>query len=172
MNQRLETSDEDADTARQRRHRLRKPADPRIEHPRDATWLKHGVGRPTLCFAVNRAHAQHIADRFEEHGVRAGYVDCDTPANERADNRRKFHSGEYQVVCNVGVLTIGVDWDVRCTILARPTKSEILYTQIVGRGLRTAQGFSRCSVACVLLQQRCNTVAEQIRALTRGLRQL
>ena len=28
------------------------------------TWLKHGVGRPTLCFAVNRAHAQHIAERF------------------------------------------------------------------------------------------------------------
>jgi superfamily II DNA or RNA helicase len=110
------------------------------------TWLKHGVGRPTLCFAVNRPHAQHIADRFAEHGVRAGYVDCDTPANERADIRRKFHRGEYQVVCNVGVLTIGVDWDVRCIILARPTKSEILYTQIIGRGLRTAEGKDHCLI--------------------------
>ena len=43
------------------------------------TWLKHGAGRPTLCFAVNRLHAQHIAERFEEQGVRAGYVDCFTP---------------------------------------------------------------------------------------------
>jgi superfamily II DNA or RNA helicase len=110
------------------------------------TWLKHGVGRPTLCFAVNRAHAQHIADRFEENGVRAGYVDCFTPANERADIRNKFASGEYQVVCNVGVLTLGVDWDVRCIILARPTKSEMLYVQIIGRGLRTAEGKDHCLI--------------------------
>jgi superfamily II DNA or RNA helicase len=33
-----------------------------------------------------------------------------------------------------------VDYDVRCLILARPTKSEILFTQIVGRALRTAPG--------------------------------
>jgi DNA repair protein RadD len=50
------------------------------------------------------------------------------------------------VVCNVGVLTTGVDWDVRCIILARPTKSEILYTQIIGRGLRTAEGKQDCLV--------------------------
>jgi DNA repair protein RadD len=110
------------------------------------TWLKRGVGRPTLCFAVNRAHAQHVAERFEEHGVRAGYVDCYTPPNERAEVRRKFATGEYQIVCNVGVLTIGVDWDVRCIILARPTKSEILYTQIIGRGLRTADGKDHCLI--------------------------
>jgi superfamily II DNA or RNA helicase len=110
------------------------------------TWLKHGVGRPTLCFAVNRAHADHIRQRFEEAGVRAGYVDCYTEAPERAEIRRKFASGEYQVVCNVGVLTIGVDWDVRCIILARPTKSEILYTQIIGRGLRTAEGKDHCLI--------------------------
>ena len=110
------------------------------------TWLKHGVGRPTLCFAVNRAHAQHIADRFAEHGVRAGYVDCFTPANERTDIRNKFASGEYQIVCNVGVLTLGVDWDVRCIILARPTKSEMLYVQIIGRGLRTVEGKDHCLI--------------------------
>ncbi len=104
------------------------------------TWLKHGVGRPTLCFAVNRLHAAHIAERFGEHGVRAGYVDCFTPAAERADIRRKFQSGEFQVICNVGVLTVGVDWDVRCIILARPTKSEMLFVQMIGRALRTAEG--------------------------------
>ena len=58
----------------------------------------------------------------------------------------KFASGEYQVVCNVGVLTIGVDWDVRCIILARPTKTEMLYMQIIGRGLRTAEGKDHCLI--------------------------
>jgi DNA repair protein RadD len=111
-----------------------------------STWLKYGVGRPTLCFAVNRLHAQHITDQFAEQGVRAGYVDCYTPAPERAEIRSKFASGEFQVVCNVGVLTTGVDWDVRCIILARPTKSEILFVQMIGRGLRPANGKDHCLI--------------------------
>jgi DNA repair protein RadD len=110
------------------------------------TWLKHGVGRPTLCFAVNRAHAEHIQQMFLEAGVPAGYIDCETKAEERKQIRSKFASGEYQVVCNVGVLTTGVDWDVRCIILARPTKSEILFVQIIGRGLRIAEGKDYCLI--------------------------
>jgi hypothetical protein len=50
------------------------------------------------------------------------------------------------VICNVGVLTTGFDADVRCIILARPTKSEILYTQMIGRGLRTADGKDHCLI--------------------------
>jgi DNA repair protein RadD len=38
------------------------------------------------------------------------------------------------------VLTTGIDLDVRCIVLARPTKSRILFTQTIGRGLRTAEG--------------------------------
>jgi len=111
-----------------------------------STWLKHGAGRPTLCFAVNRLHAQHIRDRFEEAGVRAGYLDCYSTPIERIDVRNKFASGELAVVCNVGVLTMGVDWDVRCVILARPTKSEMLFVQIIGRGLRLAPGKDHCLI--------------------------
>ena len=32
-------------------------------------WLKRGEDRPTLCFCVNRQHAQHISERFVEVGV-------------------------------------------------------------------------------------------------------
>ena len=59
---------------------------------------------------------------------------------------RRLREGQIKVVCNVYCLTTGVDWDVRCIILARPTKSEILYTQIIGRGLRTAEGKTDCLV--------------------------
>ena len=111
-----------------------------------ATWRKHGVGRPTLCFAVNRLHAQHIRDKFEEAGIRCGYVDCFSTPSERMEVRTKFASGEYQIVCNVGVLTMGVDWDVRCIILARPTKSEMLFVQIIGRGLRPAEDKDHCLI--------------------------
>ena len=57
-----------------------------------------------------------------------------------------FHDGGIRVVCNVGVLTTGVDWDVRALILARPTKSEMLFVQIIGRGLRTAEGKDYCLI--------------------------
>jgi superfamily II DNA or RNA helicase len=110
------------------------------------TWLRRGEGRPTLCFGVDRAHAKALQQRFEAAGIPAGYQDAYTPKDERAEIRRKFHHGDYAVVCNVGTLTTGVDWDVRCIILARPTRSEILYVQIIGRGLRTANGKKDCLI--------------------------
>lgn len=110
------------------------------------TWLQRGEGRPTLCFAVNRAHARHLEERFRAAGVSAAYVDAYTPRIERDAIRDQFHDGRIQVVCNVGVLTTGVDWDVRCIILARATKSEMLFVQMIGRGLRTAEGKQDCLV--------------------------
>lgn len=110
------------------------------------TWLELGERRPTLCFAVDRAHAASLQRDFLAAGVNCGYQDANTKPDERAQIRRDFHRGYLEVVCNVGTLTTGVDWDVRCIILARPTKSEILYTQIIGRGLRTAPGKSECLI--------------------------
>lgn len=110
------------------------------------TWLRRGEGRPTLCFAVNRAHARHLRDRFEAAGIRTGYIDAYSTRDEREGVRKQLESGAIRVVCNVGCLTVGIDWDVRCIVLARPTKSEILFTQIIGRGLRTAPGKQDCIV--------------------------
>jgi superfamily II DNA or RNA helicase len=110
------------------------------------TWLRRGEGRPTLCFAVDRAHANSLQKRFEAAGVPAGYVDAYTEDADRRQIARDFASGAIKVVCNVGVLTTGVDWDVRCIILARPTKSEMLFVQIVGRGLRIAPGKDDCLI--------------------------
>ena len=104
------------------------------------TWLTLAEDRPTLCFGVDRAHAKHLQQQFLEAGVTCGYQDAFSTDSERREIKRQFHSGELKVVCNVGTLTTGVDWDVRCLILARPTKSKILFTQIVGRALRTAPG--------------------------------
>lgn len=111
-----------------------------------STWLEKGERRPTLCFAVNRAHAKNLQTQFEDAGVRTAYLDAYTNLEERDAIARDFATGDVEVVCNVGVLTTGVDWDVRCIILARPTKSEILFTQIIGRGLRTAQGKDHCLI--------------------------
>jgi superfamily II DNA or RNA helicase len=110
------------------------------------TWIERGGNRPTLCFAVDRTHAKHLQQQFNEADVRAGYIDAYTKDDERKEIKRQFHAGEIKIVCNVGCLTTGVDWDVRCIILARPTKSEMLFVQMIGRGLRTADGKDDCLI--------------------------
>ena len=104
------------------------------------TWRARWGKDKTLLFAVDRAHAQTLQARFQDAGIRCGYQDAYTPGLERTALKRAFHNGELQVIANIGTLTTGVDWDVRCLILARPTKSEMLFVQIIGRCLRLADG--------------------------------
>jgi len=104
------------------------------------TWRTRWNKDKTLVFGVDCAHVQALQARFLYAGISAAYQDAHTKPVDRAAIKRGFHSGQYRVVCNVGTLTTGVDWDVRCLVLARPTKSEMLFVQIVGRALRTAEG--------------------------------
>ena len=103
------------------------------------TWQEKWGKDRTLCYAVDCAHAESIKQRFEHAGISCGYQDARTPSDERREIKRKFHNGEYPVVANVGTLTTGTDWDCRCLILARPTRSAMLFQQIIGRALRTRE---------------------------------
>jgi DNA repair protein RadD len=110
------------------------------------TWLEKGEDRPTLAFCVDLAHARKLQEQFESAGVACGYVDAYTDRRTRGEIAEQFRARLLQVICSVGTLTTGIDWDVRCIILARPTKSEILYVQIIGRGLRTGVGKDHCLI--------------------------
>jgi len=111
------------------------------------TWLARGKGRPTIVFAVDRVHAKHLQQKFIDTGAVAEYIDCYTEKDERKSIADRFRKGEVEVVCNVGVLTTGIDWtNISCIVLARPTKSEMLFVQMVGRGLRTAADKDDCLI--------------------------
>ena len=110
------------------------------------TWQRYGEDRPTFAFAVDRAHAKALQRRFEQAGIGCGYIDAFTKVPERKAVRSQLDSGAIRVVCNVGCLTKGVDWAIGCIILARPTKSEMLYVQMVGRGLRVNDGIPDCII--------------------------
>jgi superfamily II DNA or RNA helicase len=75
-----------------------------------------------------------------------GHVVGEEFVEGRGTIKEKFHNGSLQVVVNVGTLTVGIDWDVRCISMCRPTKSDMLFVQIVGRGLRTAPGKDDCLI--------------------------
>src|SRR5208337_1420337 len=104
------------------------------------TWMMKAERRSTLVFAVDLAHAALLHRRFSEAGVASAYVDADTCRDQRGEIGRQLNDGRLEVVVSVGTMTTGLDLDVRFISLARPTKSEILLTQLVGRGLRTAPG--------------------------------
>lgn len=104
-------------------------------------WLAQCGPRRTVVFACNIAHSREMVARFEAEGIRAEHLDGNTPTEERARILQRLHTGETLVVSNVNVLTEG--WDeplVECVVLARPTKSIVLYKQMVGRGRRPAPG--------------------------------
>jgi DNA repair protein RadD len=109
-------------------------------------WLDNGEGRSTLCFAVDRAHAAKLHGDFESVGVSSAYVDGETETEERKAILSRFQRGEVKVIVSIGTMTTGVDVDCRCIVLARPTKSELLYVQMIGRGLRTANGKDDCLI--------------------------
>ena len=105
------------------------------------TWLARGANRPTLCYGVVRAHAEHLQQRFLEAGVAAEYIDCFTDRLDRERIFDRFRAGATKVICNVATLATGIDLPmVACIIDARPTKSEIRFVQTIGRGLRTFPG--------------------------------
>lgn len=103
-------------------------------------WLRLGPGEKTIVFAVNCDHGQAIQKAFENAGVPCAYQDHMTSRLDRQQIAKGFASGAIKVVVNVATLIMGVDWDVRCIILARPVRSIITYVQMIGRGLRTAPG--------------------------------
>lgn len=101
------------------------------------TWLDKASDRPTMVFAVDRAHAAKLQQQYIAAGVPAGYIDQHTEIVEREQIRELLRTGAIKVVCNVDCLTIGVDWPfVSCIQNCRPTKSEMRYVQAIGRGLR------------------------------------
>jgi hypothetical protein len=68
-------------------------------------------------------------------------------ASDRARSLADFRDGRIQVLANVAVLTEGFDDPgVSCVAMARPTRSEGLYAQCVGRGTRLAEGKRDCLI--------------------------
>ncbi len=125
-----------------------------------ASYMEHGEGRKSLVFCPTVAMAHHCAEVFRTAGFAAEAIDGTTPAEERAAILRRLHTGETQILANVGVLTEGFDEpSVSCIIIAAPTKSSVKYTQIVGRGLRLYPGKSDCLILDVVGASEENSIA-------------
>ena len=97
----------------------------------------HAAQRKCLVFAVDVKHAKALANRFNQAGMASAAVDGGMPSDERAAILHAFSTNRLRVLVNCQILTEGYDQpDVDAVVIARPTRSSSLYTQMVGRALR------------------------------------
>ena len=101
-----------------------------------------------IIYAIDIAHAKHIAEFYRMQGVNAEAISSKTPAKERAEVIRTFKDeNRIQILVSVDLFSEGFDCpDVEFIQLARPTLSLAKYLQMVGRGLRPCKGKQCCTI--------------------------
>lgn len=101
-----------------------------------------------IIYAIDIAHAEHIAEFYRLQGVKAVAISSKTPAKERAEVIRTFKDeNRIQILVSVDLFSEGFDCpDVEFIQMARPTLSLAKYLQMVGRGLRPCHGKQCCTI--------------------------
>jgi superfamily II DNA or RNA helicase len=126
---------------------------PEIMNSMVEAWKTHAATRRTVAFAVDVEHAQQLAAVFVARGVKASVIYGDMPIEIRRKRLNDFQSGALEVLVNCQILVEGFD-DIAlhdapplsCIMLARPTLSQSLYIQQIGRGLRPSPDKESCLV--------------------------
>lgn len=103
--------------------------------------------RKSIAFCVDVQHCKDLAAAFQAEGINCQAIWGDMPSNDRKRVLEDLKYGRIQVATSCGVLCEGFDEpSVTAVIMARPTRSKTLYTQSIGRGLRTHLGKENCLV--------------------------
>lgn len=98
---------------------------------------RSNLSKSIIFFATSLEQSKLISSLLNFMGVHACHIDGSTPSLLRQDLINKFRSQEINVLCNYEVLATGFDAPlVDCVFIARPTASVVLYSQMIGRGLR------------------------------------
>ena len=108
-------------------------------------YEQHGELRAGLVFAASIEHAQHLAQVFQARGHDFRACWGVMPRQDRKQVIGDFLAGRCQGLVSRDLLFEGFDAP-RASILlkARPTKSKVIFIQLVGRGLRLYPGKTEC----------------------------
>ena len=101
-------------------------------------YQRIGAGQPAIAFCCNVKHAEHVCHAFKVAGIRSATLLGNT--TDRDALVARFAAGFIDVLVTVDVVSEGFDCPgAAVAILLRPTQSEGLYLQQIGRVLRPAQ---------------------------------
>lgn len=105
---------------------------------RELAFMTQNSGR-SICFSPDVESAHIIAEQASQLGVAAVAVDGKMPKKEVRRRLSDFKAGKIQAAVSCAVLLEGFDdRDVRGVLWSRPTLSQTVYIQGVGRGLRAS----------------------------------
>ena len=115
--------------------------------------LRDKEARSIIFFAASVEQSIVISSLLKHLGISAEHVDGNTAKSTRDAAILGFRKQDISVLCNYEVLSTGFDAPlVDCVFIARPTASVVLYSQLIGRGLRgpAIGGKERCLVVNVM----------------------
>ncbi len=95
--------------------------------------------KPTIVFACSVDHAKMLSAMLTLEGIPNSLVlgDMDPMDRKHAIEAFKMKDSGVDIIINYEVLTTGFDSkNIKCVFITRPTKSVVLYSQMLGRGLR------------------------------------
>ena len=94
-------------------------------------------GIPTIVFACSLQHAKMLSAYLRLINIPNSLVYGEMDPYDRAKSINDFKAGNVKIIINFEILTTGFDsTNIKCVFITRPTKSVILYSQMIGRGLR------------------------------------
>jgi len=94
-------------------------------------------GNPCLVFACTVEHARLLSAGLNLRNIKAGCVSSDMRSGSRNKIINGFRNSNIDVLINYGILSTGFDAPrIRTILITRPTSSIVLYSQMIGRGLR------------------------------------
>lgn len=112
-----------------------------------------GDGRQIIFFGCSVEHSKFICALLTFLEIEAAHIDGGTPNSRRSAIIESFRKGDIKVICNFGVLSTGFDAPKTDVVfISRPTTSIVLYSQMVGRGLRGPEigGTETCKLIDVI----------------------
>ena len=112
-----------------------------------AHYRKHADGKPAIVFCASVKHAEHVAASFRDGGYSAVSLNGGSGREFRRMAIADYRRGALQVLASADIFSEGFDVPgIHAAIMLRPTSSEGLYLQQVGRALRTAPGKSEALI--------------------------
>ena len=106
-------------------------------------------GKKILVFTCSVDHAKKLSMMIGLAGNSAAYIHCNMRRALRRRIINEFRSNNIDVLFNYGVLSTGFDApNIDTVIITRPTSSIVLYSQMIGRGLRGSAvgGTAQCTI--------------------------
>lgn len=107
---------------------------------------KSGLKFKSICYCINTEHAKRMSKIFRAAGLTSEFIVGDTRHQTSKERGRIYETFrdtfDIEILCVVNIFNEAIDIpDLACALMARPTRSNIVYSQQVGRPSRIVPGY-------------------------------